>query len=509
MNTPASPPPPQSLTADVNALAWGQFHLRGGWPRLWGFAGFYVAAVGALLALASLTGNVVAGLLKFALTGVQAGILVLFVGGRVSTAIRQDLTSRMIESHRLMPLSPAQAVLGYLLGPAAHPLALALGNVVLGLFLSAAGGVPAAVWLTANAVLLEFAAFIALCLAFGAFSGKGSSAMVWLGFFIGIYSHAVIGFILPALNVLATPLAGRTVFNLGVVAGDAVQLYAPAAVFHVWFGAICFAGACRRYRRDDRLALGMDLGLALLAAWVATSAFAILRWEDYRPTLISRETVHREVQVIGSLAAAMLVGIIPLNGAAFAASDWATRRGLADPSLGRRPVPPLMVAVAGAVVCLMLTLIAIPGAASHGTGSADWGVPRDVLSRAAVVLFSFFVATLYVLRLFYRRTGSPQFPLVWLWLFLTWLLPIMVDTTRWYLSRGQEEALGAAASFSPLGAVIQLWTGRAGTTTGGIAFQVILAAGVAALFHLTNRRPTTPTNPAENARSTDHRSGPL
>ena len=39
------------------------------------------------------------GALKFVLTGAQSGILVLFLGGRVSAAVRQDMNSRMFESH--------------------------------------------------------------------------------------------------------------------------------------------------------------------------------------------------------------------------------------------------------------------------------------------------------------------------------------------------------------------------------------------------------------------------
>ena len=473
---PNAPPAPTALTADVNALAWGQFHLRGGWPRVWGFAGFYAAAVGVLVALEVMSGNATAGPLKYALTGVQAAILVLFVAARVSAAIRQDLTSHMIESHRLMPMSPAQAVLGYLFGPAAHPLALAAANFAVGLFVSAAGGIPVSIWLTANVVLLEFAAFIAVAMAFGAFSGKGSGAIVWLGFFIGVYSHAVIGFLMPALNVLATPLAGRTVFNLGETGGDAVAFYAPAFVFHVAFGAIFFAAACRRYRRDDRLAVGTDLGLALLAVWVATSAFAILKWEEYRPAIMARERSMPQVQFIGSLAAAMLLALLPLNGAAFAAADWAGRRALGDPALRRRPVPPLLVATAAAAVCLGLAAVPVPNRTA-------WAV-----ARTAVVLVAFCAASLYALRLLYRRTGSPQLPLVALWLFLTWVLPPGIDGANWYLSQDRPQALGTVSSFSPLGALIEVWTGRGDMTTPGLISQMALAAALAALFHLTGRR---------------------
>jgi hypothetical protein len=499
MNAPHGPNPvrptsaavarPPSLTADVNALAWGQFHLRGGWPRLWGFVGFFLVVAGALILVQAMTAGALAGTLKFGLTGLQAGVLVLFVGGRVSHAIRQDLTTRMIESHRLMPLSPTQALVGYLVGPATHPLALAAANVLLGLVVCAAGGIPASLWLTANAVLLEFGAFLAVAMAFGAFAGKGSSAVVWVGLFAGLYSHAVIGFILPGLNVLATPLAGHTVFNLGAAGGDAVSLYAPAAVFHVGFGAIFFAGACRRYTRDDWLALGADLGLALMAAWVALSAFAIVRWEDYRPALFQGPGARPDVQFIGSMAAAMLLGIVPLNGAAFAAADWAARRGLNDPSLGRRPVSPLLAALAAAGVAMLLVNVAVP-TGTHVLRPGDSHPGRAlVIPRTAVVLVSFFLTTSYALRLLYRRTGSPQLALLALWLFLSWFVPMAIDTAGWYLAEDRQDVLRTASGFSPLGALIEVWTGSPGITTPGLLFQACLAAAMAALFHLTGNRP--------------------
>jgi hypothetical protein len=495
---PAAP----SLTADVNALAWGQFHLRGGWPRFWGFASFYAIAVGSLMGLAIVAGNASAGAFKYALIGVQAGVLVLFIGARVGNAIRQDLTSRMIESHRLMPLSPSQAVLGYLLGPAAHPLALVAANMVLGLFLSAVGGTPAALWLTANAVLLEFAAFTTIALAFGAFAGKGSSAAVWVGFFVSMYSFAAVGFILPAVNVLASPLAGHTVFNLGVTGGEAAAFYAPAAAFHVWIGGVFFLGACRRYRRDDRLALGWDLGLALLAGWIATSAYAIRRWEDYRPGMMREELARADVQFLGSLAAAMLLAIIPLKGAAFVAADFEARRKLADPSLRRRPLPPMVIALAAAALGLLLAMVPLTELPSRADApSASWRAAGDAVARTALVLVAFFTSTLYLLRLLYRLGRDPRFSWIIAWVALTWLLPLGADTLRWYMTDTHADVLQTISTLSPIGALIKVWTGRPADTTVGLIFQLLLAGTLMAVFHAYGRRAAAQPQPRSGART--------
>jgi hypothetical protein len=220
---------------------------------------------------------------------------------------------------------------------------------------------------------------------------------------------------------------------------------------------------------------------------VATSAFAILRWDDYKPALVSVGDSRPDVQLIGSMVATMLLGIVPLNGAAFAAADWEARRTLKDPSLGRRPVPPLLVALAAAGVALLLANVPVPLQAPP-PALAHAGPPR-ILARTAVVLVAFFVTSLYALRLLYRRTGSPQFALMSSWLFLTWLVPMGVDTVQWYLSTGRPDVLGTASSFSPLGALIELWTGHARVTNVGLVFQGCLAALMAAAFHITGRPP--------------------
>ena len=106
---------------------------------------------------------------------------------------------------------------------------------------------------------------------------------------------------------------------------------------------------------------------------------------------------------------------------------------------------------------------------------------RGSLPARAVVLVSFFLTTSYALRLLYRRTGSPQLALLALWLFLSWFVPMAIDTAGWYLAEDRQDVLRTASGFSPLGALIEVWTGSPGITTPGLSFQVCLAAAVANL----------------------------
>ena len=479
-----APAPAPALMADVSPIAWAQFQLRGGWKTFWTTLGGFAAVVGAgmflFLRLSQGTAEQIWAL-KTSLTALQAALLVLFICTRISGAIRQDLVGRMLESHRLMPVSPAQAVLGYLVGPAAQPLAMCGANLLLGVGLCYALGLPVPLWLTVNGILLPFAAFAATLAAFGVFAGKpGGSAVGWIGVIIAVMNFAFIGSILPAVNVLITPLLGDTVFALRFAGSDAVVKYAPSAVFQAMIGGVCFAGACRRYRRDDRPALGWDLGLALLAAWVATSLFGIVSWEHVEPSVRRGSGVDPATQFIGSAVVAMLLGLVPLAGAAWSDKDWKGRRAAGDPALGRRPLSPLLVALAGAALTLTLA-----GGVLFRSGSE---APADVTLRTAAVLMAYFVGAGYLLRITGLVTPKLLAP-IFLWLMATWTLPMLADWIRWWLQGAIiGEARGPWTSFGALGALIEIWTGDPKRSTPGVAFQVVFAGAMAIAFYATQRK---------------------
>lgn len=493
-----------SPVSDFNPLASGQFQLRGGWKSFWSTTIGYTILVGAgLLLVVRLSDGTPGSLfgLKTAFTGLQAGLLVLFVATRVSTAIRQDQTSRMIESHRLMPMSPPQAVLGYLLGPSAQPLAICAANLLLGVMLCQAVGSPVVIWLTVNVVLLLFGAFGTVLAAFGAFSGRpGGAAVGWIASLVGLVNFFTIGSILPAVNVLATPLLGTSIFNMTVAGRDAVATYAPSTVFQLLIAGVCFAAACRRYRRDDRPGLGWDLGLALLAAWIATSAFGIAHWQSFAPSVTRGNSVDAAAQFLGSTISAMLLALVPLAGSAWLSADWERRRAAGDPPGGRHPPAPPVVALATAVITLLLVFVAPAPAGMNGAAGnpADNAGSTAAVGLTAGVVLSFSLAASYLLRVLARVTGKLLFPLL-TWLMLTNFLPILADYVRWWLKGLPDEPmLGAASAFGPLGALIQIWTADPTVTIPGIAIQILLAAGMATAYYGTrNRRRKKRAAPAE------------
>src|SRR5205814_10248323 len=94
------------------------------------------------------------------------------------------------------------------------------------------------------------------------------------------------------------------------------------------------------YRRDDIPALGAILGLGLLAAWVGTSAVAILNWTEVRPQWALGVSDTPTPSVIATLMSAMLIGLVPIAASARLTVDWRRASLLTGQAPTRRPLPP-------------------------------------------------------------------------------------------------------------------------------------------------------------------------
>src|SRR5688572_437989 len=208
-----------------NSIAWAHFQLRGGLKSgLW-FCGIYGLAVFTLYSLARSTdprgAGTPSGWIQLLLV-IQGLALVLFGASRVSAAIRGDITSRMIESHRLMPTSPMMAIAGHLVGGGAQPLMIAATTSVLGAFISLTSGLPTDRWILSNAMMLLFALFVWTLVSLVSFisTAKGPVGMGWMmGIFFAItFSQGMVTLVLPGAMILASPLMGGSVL---VAAGGA------------------------------------------------------------------------------------------------------------------------------------------------------------------------------------------------------------------------------------------------------------------------------------------------
>src|SRR5580765_5947910 len=139
-----------------NALAYAHFRLRGGFFRSLVFTAVSMVALGVLIMISSRLANDGGRTLFGWATGclgIGAASLFLFGPIRISNIIRQDINSKMIESHRLMPLPPGHAIAGYIIGAAAPGMVFFAGLYLTGGITAAASGVNAARWTFATGVL--------------------------------------------------------------------------------------------------------------------------------------------------------------------------------------------------------------------------------------------------------------------------------------------------------------------------------------------------------------------
>lgn len=158
-----------------NAISWAQFRLRGGLRNLLLTSIAYTLGAAFFIELfyqlADRPGEKMQVLegASFMDLIVQCVFLVILGGNIVAGALRRDITNHLIESHRLMPLSPVQAIVGYLAGTTVQILTLCLINFAIGAILFEARGIPVQPWLISNAMLLGFSLSIWTAMAASAF----------------------------------------------------------------------------------------------------------------------------------------------------------------------------------------------------------------------------------------------------------------------------------------------------------------------------------------------------
>lgn len=460
-----------------NPIAWATFKVRGGLKNHFWITAGYTLLITAVIIVTLRLNPRGAMLLTWtkAMLGLQLSTLVLFGGTLIGHTIRRDITSGLLESHRLMPVSSGSAVIGYMIGPTSLALSLSAVNFVIGTTTAALSGVPINAWLTANAIIVLCVAFLWVGATFVSFVARNA-----FGILFGLMMSATVGNsggavdMVPAINVLITPLLGNSIFFFLHIGKEVTIGYLLAFIAQLIFGTIFFLGAMRRYRRDDVPPLGVTLGLLLLAAWIVTSAMSIARWPDFHPVGILRsqwEPIDRSAPIIATLLTAMLLGLVPISAAARGAADWMRTLLASGRPAGRRPISPLLISFLAALIAIPIVMVTRP----------DFQVRAALIGSVAVVVVSYFISTGYLLRIFYRAGRNPTLLLA-MWIVLTWLIPIGLDALRHVQLSSDDRPLFSLAS--PWGELIDLWAVRPTGAVYGLVCQVGIALVMAILFHM-------------------------
>lgn len=476
----------------TNAITWANVRLRGGWKGYAGMTGAYAAVIALIFVYVSRMGTVGNSgpvLLCTLLFFVNLVVLLFFGCTAIGNAIRRDINNGLIASHRLMPVSPAAAVIGYIVGPAA--LALCLGAVTL-----AAGGAAAAVagidlahFFAAYAAVLLLVAFFWVCVAFVAFISKNAFGGLFGVLFGSVSGGGFIITFVPALAVVYSPILTvlTSAFVRGGISARFTAGYAYAILAQLAFGAILFRGAMRRYRRDDVPALSTLLSFLLLGAWVLTSAVGVLQWDEFAPAgPRGPRQVDVGTQSMTAVISAALMAIIAVSASAKASTEW-LRDTLAMGRAGRRPIPPPLLVLLATVVIVPLAVALRP----QDHPELNFVTSAATISfavRVAVVIAAYLLSVSYILRIVYRVSNKPVLILL-LWTALTWLVPLGVDAIRKaYAPPGAADLPALYGRMSMLGELVELWRDPHELALLGIAVQLGIAAIPAALFYATEPR---------------------
>ncbi len=469
-----------ALFPPENALAFAHFALRGGWRKTATLLVGYVIIIGAAIVLTVQANprhqrEMLIGW-TMGLLMIQGLTLVLFPAGRVANTIRQDITSRMIDSHRLMPMPPSHAIAGYIMGAMAQSVVMATATFLLGVLTSAGAGISFERWAMGNAILLGFAAFLCCASVFVGFLAKGAGAVLWLVIGVPWFTQGAALVILPGLVVLLSPLVGTSIFDLRST-WSVPSTFAVAAAAQFFFGAVFYVGAMRKYRRPDAPGLGTSLSFLLLVGWCAVSWIGIRQWEAFCPSWL-RMQISTPVQIVASMISAMLVAMASFAALALENTRWRRRMLLKDPALPPRPVPWAVLLLAASLLIAMLGY----APTSHIRFQSE-----SVL-RSGIVLAAALAAIFFLSRWCYRIVSYAWIPTC-IWMFITWLIPLLLDFGRFALSSDPHALpLSVVSTFSPVGALIRIWTDDPATTTFPIATQLCIASIPVLLDLLTRPR---------------------
>ena len=444
-----------------NALAWAQFRLRGGWYRALTFSAGACILLAMLVAGHARIGTVDAPRILYGwssgLMVLQGMTLVIFASMRIGAGIRADLTSKQIESHRLMPMPPMHAVAGYIIGNALPPLCFAAGVFVIGLFTTARSGMDPQRWLFANAVLLGFSMFLWVFVAYAAFGIKFGPALVFVPLIIPLASGSGGLEVLPALTLLLSPIAGISVFDLRGEPNWLSPIYAMSFAAQAYIGIILFLAAARRYRAADAVGLNTILGLCLVIGWSALCCVALRSWDSFRPRSWSGFNVEPAAQLVASMVTTMLLALAPISAAARDHLRWKQHQRTRDPAPISRPIP--MLAVLG-IVTLATVVIALAPPTMPTSTTIDLGVTAVAVAASLLGM--------YFLYAFVYSGISTASVAAFVWILVAWVGPIAADMVRYGFSDEDREIVGPLAASSPIGALTIVWDERPVEITGGI-----------------------------------------
>ena len=444
-----------------NAVAWAHFRLSGGLKMALIATGAYLLVVIAIIAMAVGVGGKELSRTLAETAPILLGVQLALLGGLVSlglcNTIQSETKSRMMESHRLMPISPSMVILGYVGGAAGLASCIAFGSFCLGLAATAGGGLPVAWWLLANVVAVVFCVFVWVVVASAVMIAGHLGTVLCIGFLIGMLSQGAITFVAPGVGLLFSPIFGHTIFSQGMLDAEKLPLYALSVVAQLAVAAIFLRAAGRRYIDPEATAFTGPLGLLLTALFLGSSAIAFQFIGDLVPRRMGR--FYTESACIGTFLATLILCFLTICshvGAEARASRPRHRQAMRDAGL-----------VLALLACISVLGLLIP--------EVNERLLRLAMTLLTVALFC--LQVLFWSRAWLGRRGKVLVPAIVLIVAMANLLPVFAgamlrDADGVMLPAGQ--TILQSSSFA---AIAVIWSeGQVLLTGGSLVGQLVLTA---------------------------------
>jgi len=489
----------------ANAIVYAQFNIQGRWRRLLSVAIGYGVVIGALIWLTYVASSPdlrgwVAGMCMLQIVN-----LLVFGSFRVDSAVRGDVTSRMLESHRLMPATPLGGMLGYIFGAPLQTLLLAAVNFLIGAACCSISHLSLNTWALVNFVLCLFAVFLWSMLAQFAFVARGGFLMLLIAGVIIISMSQNSGLsMLPALAVIVHPLlAQHSVFETLVSSGGSVDLTSYFVSFAGQMAIILIAirVGMRRYQSSTIAGISAWLGLLTLIVWVGLS-LAFFNSPDlfaFSRSFFASEPDRYSILWM-AFATSSLLALVPIGSAAWTA-QLANRSG--DPS-AKRPRFALQEVIttlaAIVIVCGLLTEVPNLNVPAVSIVPASPGFPsphvHSIPVEAAVhsiVIVAIFLCSMACLFSWGYLIRQRAWIFVLIWVLITWLGPVISDAIYRSVTNDNRRQPTIIMGFSPAGALALIWTEPGAITpevsvVPGIIGQLALGFVPTAILLLTQER---------------------
>ena len=419
--------------------------------------------------------------------------IVLLLGGSnaIHKAMLRDYETRMIDSHRLTPMTNVGVALAYLIGPTFQILAVFLTMAIMGGLLASMAGMSIKDWAIGhlfvfNGVLTFWAFSVFLGMRLGKPVAPGAIVIL-----IAAFSFAIMFF--PGLGLLAWTYT--MVLGFWLITGSSPvsvpALYAITAV-NVTLTVFWVTTSAARYRRPDLPGLNPGRGMVLFVLWLLLATGGIVLF-DYatRTTMITAFNAEgTRIQWLLTMVSSLAIATVPISGAV--ECSLLARQGRALRGWGDR-IDSLSIALLAAVlICAVMVGVGWSIQPGIGSGIGDSWADRRPWAWSITACLCACLTVRNLLELTSQWARGRGLITAFL-LLLLWGLPPVLDGVRADLLGGSSGTtdLSALLGCSPAGMIAAAWLPLDIRLLPGAIVQGLIAVALTAWVS-SMRRPSNP-----------------